>query len=89
MRATYLRALGRYVPEPVDGIPAVLIRATEGGRGDPPLRAVYRDPRFGWGELLGDSIEVVDVQGSHATMLQSGRVGAIVALLAERIGRCA
>jgi GT2 family glycosyltransferase len=77
VRELYLRALARYRAQPLVGVPATLYRATEGDGADLPVASVVQDPLFGWGELFGDELEVVDIEGGHSTMLHEGRVDAI------------
>jgi amino acid adenylation domain-containing protein len=76
VRDIYMRALARYAPAAVAGVPAVLFRATMGVGGDAPTIEQYEDPRFGWPALLGD-VDVLDVEGTHSSMLQEERVEAI------------
>jgi GT2 family glycosyltransferase/thioesterase domain-containing protein len=81
VRDVYMRALGDYTGEPIDDIPSVLFRATEGAGDDMPVRELFEDPCFGWRELLGGSVRVIDSPGGHSTMLQQGRVDAIASHL--------
>jgi amino acid adenylation domain-containing protein len=87
VRDIYLRALARYSGSPISGVPAVLFRATEGQGADLPIRDVVDDPFFGWRELLGDDIEVIDVEGGHSTVLQEGRVETIAHRLRAVLNR--
>jgi GT2 family glycosyltransferase/thioesterase domain-containing protein len=77
VREIYLHALAHHWAQPVSGVPTILARATEGIGNNPPLRDELCDPDFGWREVLGDAITVLDSPGSHSTMLQQGRVEAI------------
>jgi GT2 family glycosyltransferase/thioesterase domain-containing protein len=79
VRDIYMRALGRYVPEPVSGIAAVLFRATAAIGGAAASIEDFAEPCFGWRALLGGTLEITDVEGSHSSMLQEERVEAIAA----------
>jgi GT2 family glycosyltransferase/thioesterase domain-containing protein len=87
VRDIYMRALARYAPGPVSGVPAVLFRATEGIGGDAPTMEQYEDPRFGWPALLGDGVDVLDVEGTHSSMLQEERVEAIASRVRRALER--
>jgi thioesterase domain-containing protein len=83
VRDIYMRALARHACSPAVGVPAVLFRATEGVGGIAPTIEEYEQPCFGWGALLGETIEIIDVAGNHSSMLQDERVEPI----ARRIQR--
>ncbi|MGE5275910.1 MAG: amino acid adenylation domain-containing protein, partial [Acidobacteriota bacterium] len=77
------RAALRYVPGFYAG-PVTLFWAADRWRrladGRPP-----RDPRLGWGRLCGGGVDVHEVPGNHASMLDDG---ANVQALAEKLSAC-
>jgi acyl-CoA synthetase (AMP-forming)/AMP-acid ligase II/thioesterase domain-containing protein len=68
-------AARRYVPQPYEG-PVLLIKRT----GD--LTRRYRLKDFGWSEVVGDGLEIFDIEGYHWTILTHPGVEA----LAKKLG---
>jgi thioesterase domain-containing protein len=68
------RRAARYAPLP-SVAPVLLVRAAESA-------AEVGDPLLGWGPLLREDAEVVEVPGGHLTMLQLP----VVRQIGERIG---
>ena len=81
-RQIYRSAEARYVPKPLCGGSAVLVRArlpTPISR-DTPYGAIYADETLGWGAITQD-LALVDVSGGHATMLHEPFVRSLAAAL--------
>lgn len=87
------QAVKNYIPQFYPG-KVTLFRATE----TPPVGWYYlgrdfptpddwhnRDPQYGWGELVGDGLELHDVPGNHGTMLKDLQN---VESLAEKLQAC-
>jgi thioesterase domain-containing protein len=68
VRQIYDSAEARYAPNQMVIAPIVLVRARAGEGGDTPYRQIYADETLGWGGLARD-LDVVDVDGGHASML--------------------
>lgn len=62
----------------------VLVRATQGGGSDIPFKEVYADDALGWGTLSTD-LNIVDVQGGHASMLQEPYVEDLARVVTSRL----
>lgn len=86
---TELRALqiceaawARYLPQPLYGVPVVLVQARRQSTilGDAPCRAIYADDRLGWGPLA-QQLDIIGVDGGHATMLREPFVESLAAAL--------
>jgi thioesterase domain-containing protein len=82
VRQIYGFAEARYVPKPLCGAPAVLVRARRRSfvLSDTPYGAIYADETLGWGALIQD-LALVDVDGGHGTMLQEPFVRSLAAAL--------
>jgi FkbH-like protein len=78
-RAIYNHAEEAYRPSR-SGVPALLIRATEGSGNDIPYVQVFKEPDLGWGAIASDLV-VVDVEGGHASMLQEPQAASLVAAI--------
>lgn len=63
---------------------AVLFRATRGEGDDEPFIRLYRDPRLGWDQRVETPLQVIDVPGGHASMLQKPHA----TVLAQRMEEC-
>jgi GT2 family glycosyltransferase/thioesterase domain-containing protein len=87
VRDIYLRALARYTAQPTDTVPTILVRATEGDGANQPVQEVLEDPYFGWRELVGGSVALLDSPGGHSTMMQEGQVDVIVEQLRAAFDR--
>jgi len=74
------RATRRYAPQPYEG-PALLIKRT----GD--LTGRYRLKDFGWSEVVGDGLEIFDIEGEHWTLLTHSGVGALAKKLEAAMRR--
>jgi len=81
-RTLYLAAENAYRPAATAAPPTVLMRATSGHGNDVPFRHVYEDPTFGWGAVL-EQLEVHDVAGGHAGMLQEPHVASLAESMAS------
>ena len=77
VRIVYTFAEKEYTPNEVARFPVVLFRATVGEGADEPFVNRYTDPHLGWGKRLQGELEVVDVEGGHASMLQDPNVARI------------
>jgi hypothetical protein len=86
LRQIYDSAEARYVPNPLCGASAVLVRARTGEAGDTPYRAIYADETLGWGAITQD-LTVVDVDGGHSSMLQEPFVESLTAALMPYINQ--
>jgi amino acid adenylation domain-containing protein len=73
---TNLRAMAQYVPQVYSG--AVTLFRTAEWLASPPfdepskngqMLDATRDPTMGWGELAARGVQIIDVPGEHATML--------------------
>jgi thioesterase domain-containing protein/acyl carrier protein len=75
---TYAEAIGydSYEPKPYGG-PTLLFR---GGWTRP-----YVDARFGWGDLVGDKLDVVNLPGEHLEMLEEPMVATLARQLEARL----
>lgn len=78
--AAYIQAIGfdRYSPKPYSG-PTVLC-CGEWAR-------PYVDPRYGWGDLVGGSLDVIRLPGGHLEMLQEPLVETLARQLDTRLRR--
>jgi amino acid adenylation domain-containing protein len=68
-REIYLNAATHYAPKPVDGVPALLVRAMKGYGSESPNVEICANPDFGWLPLLGRTLQCVDTPGGHSTLL--------------------
>jgi thioesterase domain-containing protein len=75
---SYAEAIGyhRYRPKPYDGS-TLLFR---GGWTRP-----YVDPRFGWGGLVSNALDVVQFEGEHLEMLEEPMVASLAAQLDAKL----
>ena len=82
VRQIYGFAEARYVPKPLCGAPAVLVRALRRSfiLSDTPYREIYADETLGWGAITRGLV-VIDVDGGHSTMLEDPFVGPLAAAL--------
>jgi FkbH-like protein len=69
----YNQIESRYAPPILTDVPVLLARASVGEGNDTPYRDLYRDEDFGWRVVAG-RLEVIDVAGGHASMLQEKAV---------------
>ena len=74
---------GRYSPPVLHDVPVLLVRASVGEGADTPYRDLYRDDDFGW-RRVADRLEVVDVEGGHASMLQEHAIDSLAGVLIDR-----
>jgi FkbH-like protein len=80
VREIYDSAEALYIPKPLAGVTAVLVRARAGEGIDTPYREIYADESLGWGSIT-DALSVVDVDGGHSSMLQEPFVASLSAAL--------
>jgi thioesterase domain-containing protein len=80
VREIYDSAEALYIPKPLTGVTAVLVRARAGEGIDTPYREIYADESLGWGSIT-DALSVVDVDGGHSSMLQEPFVASLSAAL--------
>jgi thioesterase domain-containing protein len=52
-------------------------------RADKQPLGIYPDPKLGWGAVVGDDIDVVEMDGHHTSLIYEPRVG----LLAEKMNK--
>ena len=85
-RQIYESAEVRYVPKPLCGASAVLVRPQRRTPilSDAPYSTTYADETFGWGAMIQD-LALVDVDGGHSTMLQEPFVRSLAAALLLQI----
>ena len=86
VREIYEEAERRYQPARLAGVPVLLVRATAGVGGDTPYTTVYVDPDLGWGRVGAERLQLVDVAGGHASMLQAPHVAALAGVLGRQLG---
>jgi thioesterase domain-containing protein len=81
-RQIYESAEARYVPKPLCGASAVLVRPQRRTPilSDAPYSTTYADETFGWGSIT-QGLALVDVDGGHSTMLQEPFVRSLAAAL--------
>jgi thioesterase domain-containing protein len=72
-----IQALIEYVPQVYQGR-ITLFRASERSQ------RTHRNPDLGWGELAVGGVEIFDVPGDHATLIEEPRVQ----ILAEQLKVC-
>jgi thioesterase domain-containing protein/acyl carrier protein len=77
VREVYLDAAARYVPRAVSDAHAIVFRAGAAVGSERPLREILVEPHFGWQTLLDDTVQIVDVDGGHSTMLQEPHVAEV------------
>lgn len=70
VRTIYDLAEQEYLPETSYSGELVLLRATEGEGADEPYIFKYEDPLLGWSQRTHKGVQVYEVQGGHASMLQ-------------------
>ncbi len=80
VRQIYDSAEALYVPKPLPGLSVVLVRAQTGEANDTPYRNVYADETLGWAAVV-PSLDVVDVDGGHSSMLQEHYVDSLAGAL--------
>ena len=86
-----VRAMEKYVPQPYPGA-VTLFKAPKSLSTPPPdgsarskwITKMIQDPTMGWGELAAGGVRIVDVPGSHLTMVGKPHVE----ILAQRIRDC-
>jgi FkbH-like protein len=74
----------RYQPTRLSDVAVLLVRASQGEDADTPYKDIYRDDDFGWRQVAG-KLELVDVSGGHASMLQQAYVDSMVSSLLARL----
>ncbi|HWH75685.1 MAG TPA: HAD-IIIC family phosphatase [Methylibium sp.] len=84
--AIFTEAESRFVPRRIEGLPFVLIKATEGVGVDRPLASVYQGHALGW-DRLTDTLEIVQVPGGHSSMFTPRHVEELAAMLRSFIHR--
>lgn len=86
VRQRYESAEAGYLPQPLIGAGVVLLRARAGldGTNDTPARLIYMDEALGWRAVVPE-LEILDVEGGHASMLREPHVAGLAALLADRL----
>jgi thioesterase domain-containing protein len=75
----------RYSPPALHEVPVVLVRASIGDAEDTPYREIYEEEDFGW-RRVAVKLDLIDVEGGHASMLQASHVSSLTSALAGRIG---
>jgi thioesterase domain-containing protein len=88
MREVWIAIENAWKPLPLT-LDAVLYRAAAGSGADLPYRDFLADPSFGWGRVLGDGLELIDVPGGHFSLLREPYVEHLAADLAPRIAAVA
>ena len=73
----------QYSPPVLRDVPVLLVRASVGQGLDTPYRKLYRDDDFGWRRVAG-RLEIVDVEGGHASMLQEHAIDSLTSALLDR-----
>jgi FkbH-like protein len=63
-------------------IKVLLVRASSGLEDDKPYREVYLDDTFGW-RKIAPQLDVVDVDGGHASMLQEPNVVSLASIIKQ------
>jgi FkbH-like protein len=84
-RAIYNEVEARYRPSPTQAVSVLLLRASIGEGADLPYVEVYQDATLGWGAVVRE-LDVADVAGGHASMLQEPHAAALAAALTPYIG---
>ena len=74
----------RYRPPTLASVPVLLVRASAGVGDDTPYREIYRDEDLGW-RAVAQQLELVNVRGGHASMLQEQFVDSLACEIAKRI----
>jgi thioesterase domain-containing protein len=82
-REVYASAESKYVPGRAEGGRAVVFRALDGAGDEKPFRDIYEDPLFGWGDVLEDVPESVDVTGGHGECLQEPHAAVVARVIGE------
>ena len=72
----------QYSPPVLRDVPVLLVRASVGQGLDTPYRELYRDDDFGWRRVAG-RLEIVDVEGGHASMLQEHAIDSLTSALLD------
>ena len=80
----YSAAEARYAPPALADVNVLLVRASIGDNDDTPYKDIYVDDDFGWRRVAG-RLELVDVQGGHASMLQETNIESLAAILVARL----
>jgi thioesterase domain-containing protein len=62
----------------------LLVRASAGAGDDTPYREIYRDEDLGW-RAVAQQLELVNVRGGHASMLQEQFVDSLAYEIAKRV----
>jgi len=81
----YAQLEARYTPPALGAARVLLVRASVGENADTPYREIYRDEDFGW-RRVAERLEIVDVVGGHASMLQERFVDSIATVLVGQLG---
>jgi FkbH-like protein len=76
----YDSAEARYVPTEMLQAMTVLVRARYGESDDTPYREIYADDMLGW-TRLANTLEVVDIDGGHTSMLHEHHVDSLAMAL--------
>lgn len=84
VRTVYELAEKDYVPAGKLDAPVVLFRASEGEDADEPFVNLFTDSMLGWGVHVFPELELAELPGGHASMLQEPHV----AVMAERMRAC-
>jgi FkbH-like protein len=74
----------RYRPPTLANVPVLLVRASVGVGDDTPYREIYRDEDLGW-RAVAQQLELVNVRGGHASMLQEQFVDSLAYEIAKRV----
>jgi FkbH-like protein len=74
----------RYRPPTLANVPVLLVRASVGVGTDTPYREIYTDEDFGW-RAVAQQLELVNVRGGHASMLQEQFVDSLAHEIAKRV----
>lgn len=82
----YERAVLDYDPPAWPGHACVIV-ATEGEGSDRPHRELFAETDLGWQRLCEGGIEMVEVPGGHASLLQVPHVEALAQQVTSRLGR--
>lgn len=86
VRDIYVSAESNYSLKSNHSLNVLLVRATSGKGSDIPYREVFFDETFGWRQLL-PSLNVVDVDGGHSSMLQNEYVDSLASELIKFIDK--
>ncbi|MEJ0005705.1 MAG: thioesterase domain-containing protein [Steroidobacteraceae bacterium] len=73
-----------YRPPALTSVPVLLVRASEGNGTDTPYRDLFLREDLGWSRVAG-RLELADVRGGHASMLQEHCIDSLVSALSNHL----